>query len=237
MIPVLQNSPNRSTLVSAAHVLKPMLQDIVFVGGQVTELLITDPAAVRLRVTYDVDVLVTAATKGAYDALSERLRSMGLRNDMSEGAPVCRWIAGSGLLIDVMPIDAGILGFSNRWYPYVMESAMKIDVRDDLAIRIASAPAFLASKWEAFRNRGKGDFIGSYDVEDIIMLVAGRPALMNELQAAPVSVRQFTGRQCQDFLAHDVFAYAIEGVIPDAALIPGIVNDVAARFAALASVA
>ena len=44
-------SPNRATLEKVAIRLKPMLPDLVFVGGQVAELLITDPAAIRVRPT------------------------------------------------------------------------------------------------------------------------------------------------------------------------------------------
>lgn len=44
-------------LEMAAQILQPLLPEIVFVGGCATALLITDPAAAPLRVTYDVDVI------------------------------------------------------------------------------------------------------------------------------------------------------------------------------------
>jgi len=40
----------------------PMLADVVFVGGQMVELLITEPAAVRIRPTDDVDVVAHVTT-------------------------------------------------------------------------------------------------------------------------------------------------------------------------------
>lgn len=53
-------SPNRETLVQVANLLRPLLSEVVFVGGQVAELLVTDPAATGIRATDDVDVIVSA---------------------------------------------------------------------------------------------------------------------------------------------------------------------------------
>lgn len=45
-----------------------LLGELVFVGGQVAELLVTDPAAVRVRPTDDVDVVVPVTTRTEYHA-------------------------------------------------------------------------------------------------------------------------------------------------------------------------
>ena len=39
-----------------------------------------------------------------------------------ESAPLCRWV-NAGTILDVMPLDERILGFSNRWYHAAMEAA------------------------------------------------------------------------------------------------------------------
>jgi hypothetical protein len=52
-------------------------------------------------------------------AFGERLRALGFLEDTSEGAPLCRWVH-SGTILDVMPLDEKILGFSNRWYRAAM---------------------------------------------------------------------------------------------------------------------
>lgn len=108
-------SPNRATLESVALQLKPLLPDLVFVGGQVAELLITDPAAIRVRPTVDVDVVVSTTSKIQYRSIEQRLAALGLRNDQSEGAPICRWLTPEGLKVDVMAADQEIMGFSNQW--------------------------------------------------------------------------------------------------------------------------
>lgn len=59
-------SPNRSALIATARALGPLRKEMVFLGGQVAELLITDPASVRIRPTDDVDAIVAVATRTAY---------------------------------------------------------------------------------------------------------------------------------------------------------------------------
>ena len=47
--------PNRALFESVVHLLGPVLDDLVFVGGCTTGLFVTDPAAVGIRQTTDVD--------------------------------------------------------------------------------------------------------------------------------------------------------------------------------------
>ena len=50
-------NPNFQLLVDAAKLLKPILGELVFVGGCTTALLITDKGAADVRPTYDVDAI------------------------------------------------------------------------------------------------------------------------------------------------------------------------------------
>ena len=50
-------NPNFQLLVDAAKLLKPILGELVFVGGCTTALLITDKAAADVRPTFDVDAI------------------------------------------------------------------------------------------------------------------------------------------------------------------------------------
>ena len=43
-----------------------------------------------------------------------RLMALGLTPDTRADAPVCRMRTADDLLLDVMPLDEAILGFSNR---------------------------------------------------------------------------------------------------------------------------
>ena len=53
---------NIEMLARAAEALGELKDEVVFVGGAVVELFITDPAAPRPRFTQDVDVVVEVAT-------------------------------------------------------------------------------------------------------------------------------------------------------------------------------
>jgi hypothetical protein len=105
-------NPNLQLLTDAAKLLRPILGELVFVGGCATALLITDKAAADVRPTFDVDAIAEITSYAAYAEFSERLRKLGFQEDATEGAPLCRWCQQTTTL-DVMPLDERILGFSN----------------------------------------------------------------------------------------------------------------------------
>jgi len=180
-------------LQNAADKLGPLLQEIVFVGGCATGLLVTDPGAAEVRRTYDVDVIAEITSYVEYIRFSERLRALGFQEDTSEGAPLCRW-RHKTLLLDVMPLSEGILGFSNRWYADALHTATQVTLPDGLGIRAITAPYFLGAKMEAFRGRGQGDYFASHDLEDIITIVDGRPSLLAEVQSSKANLRSYLER-------------------------------------------
>lgn len=231
-----RRSPNRDRLVRTARLLRPLIGELVFVGGQVAELLVTDPAAVRVRPTDDVDVVVPVTTRTAYHTLQLRLMALGFTPDHRAGAPVCRMRTADDLILDVMPLDEAILGFSNRWYPYALASATTLTLELGLDVRIASAAAFLAMKWEAFNARGLADPMSSHDLEDLITVVAGRAAIVEDVHAASEEIRQFIREQTTALLAADWAQGILEGNLPDARHVPGLVDAVHRRFQQLAVV-
>jgi hypothetical protein len=113
---------NYELLLSAARLLRPMLDELVFVGGCATGLLITDEAVPAVRPTFDVDAIAEITSYVGYLNFSDRLRDIGFKEDVSPGAPACRWKNGN-ITLDVMPLDEKILGFSNRWYSGAMQYA------------------------------------------------------------------------------------------------------------------
>ena len=73
-------------------------------------------ALLEIRPTQDVDVICSAITRSDYHQLGSQLRQRGFQEDSRPGAPLCRWCIDD-LLLDLMPTQGEILGFSNRWYP------------------------------------------------------------------------------------------------------------------------
>jgi predicted nucleotidyltransferase len=64
-------------------------------------------------------------------------------------------------------------------------------VNERVEIRRISAPAFVATKLEALLDRGCGDFLSSHDLEDVLIVVDGRPSIVDELRIATPDLRQF----------------------------------------------
>lgn len=207
------NNPNLELLRLMAHKLEPLLDQVVFLGGCVTGLLLTDPASPPVRPTTDVDVMAEIASRVDYYQLAEQLRTMGFREHMADGAPICRWMV-DGMELDIMPTSPDILGFSNRWYPEAMQHAMPYRLDETLTIRVITAPYFLATKLEAFHGRGNGDYLFSHDLEDFITVIDGRPELLAEVTAAPSALRDYLANEVWKLLATPVFLDALPGYLP-----------------------
>lgn len=231
----MMTSPNRDILEMVAQDLAPMIPDVVFVGGQITELLISDRAVVRIRPTTDVDIVVAASTRSEFQRIETRLRSLGFTNDVRAGAPIYRWISPSGCQLDVMASDERVLGFSNEWYERAIRATATSTLANGLVITHLSAPAFVATKLAAFQSRGKGDMYGSHDLEDIISLVAGRPSLAQEVAGASPEIREWIATCFSHLLEDDDFLFVIQGALPDTALLPELQDDVVARFRVLSA--
>ena len=134
------SNPSLKQLIAAARLLQPLLEELVFIGGAVTGLLLTDEAAGDPRPTLDVDAIADITSYARYAAFGGKLRALGFSEDTTKGAPTCRWVHQATIL-DVMPLDERILGFSNRWYREAMQSATRRLLADHLEIRLVTAPS------------------------------------------------------------------------------------------------
>jgi hypothetical protein len=208
--------PNRALFESVVRLLAPVLDELVFVGGCTTGIFVTDPAAGGIRPTRDVDAIADVTTYAQYAGLADRLRTLGLVEDTSEGAPLCRWRHGI-LVVDVMPTDASVLGFSNRWYPTAIDTAQRLRVAGH-GIRVVSPALFVATKLEAFHGRGGDDIFGSHDLEDILAVVDGRPEIVDDVAAADDQVRTYIASEVRALLDNPDFVEAVPGfLLPDPA--------------------
>ncbi len=148
--------------------------------------------------------------------ISERLRALGLAEDTTPGAPLCRWRHGP-LIVDVMPTDAAVLGFSNRWYPAAIETAQTVRIAEH-DVHIVTPALFVATKLEAFHGRGGDDLVASHDLEDIIVVVDGRAEIVGDVAAAADDVRAYIGAEIRALLDNRDFTEALAGfLLPDPA--------------------
>lgn len=206
-------NPNYEILLLAVDQLGILADEMVFLGGCATGLLITDSAAPTIRPTKDVDAIVQAATKADYYKLSDRLRAQGFSEDTSDGAPLCRWIT-KDVTLDVMPTEAEVLGFGNKWYVSAVDNAETVKLQNNAIIRVVSAPYFLVTKLEAFDGRGSGDYLLSHDIEDIVAVIDGRHEIVEEVKnSEPELLKELSGR-FQYLLQDSSFVDAVSGHMP-----------------------
>ncbi len=204
---------NIQLITNVAKRLGDLRKRAVFVGGCATGLFITDPAMPEVRATQDVDLIVEVASRKQYYNLEEDLRKKGFKQDMSEGAPLCRWLI-DGIKVDVMPTQEDILGFSNYWYLPAIKNAESIELEKGLTIQIVSPPYFLATKVEAFEGRGGGDYMASHDMEDIITVLDGRPEIISEIRSSSKELKTFLAGAFRGLLAQQGFRDALPGHLP-----------------------
>jgi len=206
-------NPNLEILMLAVEQLDELANEMVFVGGCATGLLITDSAAPPIRVTRDVDAIVQIFSHNDYYKLSKKLRAKGFAEDTSDGAPLCRWTT-KNVILDVMPTDTKILGFGNKWYVPAAKDAQTVQLASGKSIRMVSAPYFLITKLEAFDGRGRGDYLLSHDIEDIVAVLDGRPAIIEEIKKSEPKLAKELSQRFQALLQDERFVDSVSGHMP-----------------------
>lgn len=164
---------NLKRLQKVASGLDDLNESVVYVGGAVAELYVSDPAATDIRPTMDVDCVVELASYKKFNELCELLRNKGFQNDQTPSAPICRWIY-QGETVDIMPDDEGVIGFSNKWYHPAIAKKEPRTLPDGTVIYVFPVTYYVATKFEALAGRGGNDLRTSHDFEDIIYILNSR---------------------------------------------------------------
>ncbi|MCE2691846.1 MAG: hypothetical protein LW862_18850 [Rubrivivax sp.] len=213
------DDPNLPDLRRIAVALGDLCEQVVFVGGAVAGLLVTDPLADSVRATRDVDAVVNTS-RARFHEIEAQVAQRGFERDVRSDV-ICRWLhSASGVAFDLMPVQPEVLGFTNRWYPYAVETAERVELGEGARIRLVSAVAFVATKLEAFASRGHGDFLSSHDLEDVLNIVDGREELMGEIADAPIEVREAVAGIFRRLLSNADFVNVFPGLMAEPARAP-----------------
>lgn len=204
--------PNVQRVELVAAALGDLRDELVLVGGCAASLLIDAPTAPPPRVTFDVDLIAEVAALHKYHKLEEKFAQRGFKRDIAPEASICRWRLGE-VEVDLMPTDEKLLGFSNRWYPLAAASATRLSLPSGAMIHLISAPAFLATKFEAFLTRGQGDPLMSHDLEDIINVVEGRVSIEAEVSAGEPGLRAYLAAQFGSLATMPDFRNVLPGLV------------------------
>lgn len=206
-------STNIEMLQTVANGLGDLKEDMVFVGGAVAELYASNPDISEIRPTLDVDCVIELRSKTAHIKLEEDLRALGFANDTSKGAPICRWVY-QDIMVDVMPSDSDILGFSNLWYDEGIENKISKTLPNGTEVFVFPSEYYLAAKFEAHKGRGGDDLRQSHDFEDIIYILDNCSEILDNISNSNKTVIAYLKEECKNLLINDGLTEGIESALP-----------------------
>ena len=182
---------NLAAVAEVARALQDLKPEMVFVGGAVVSLYTDDPAADEIRPTQDIDITLNIMSLGHWQKMQQRLGELGFHPDPF-GHAICSY-KYQDIPVDIMSSEDGPFGPSNKWYKIGFEDLWKVKVMDQ-EINILQAPCYLATKFEAFNNRGR-DYRTSHDMEDIIYVLDNRLHIVEEVRYCDERIRAFLKEQ------------------------------------------
>ncbi|WP_417363608.1 nucleotidyl transferase AbiEii/AbiGii toxin family protein [Galbibacter sp.] len=208
---------NLGLVAQVAQGLQELRDKMVFVGGAVISLYTDDPAADEIRPTSDIDMTINLANYAEWAQMQERLAELNFHPD-PQGQSICSY-KFQDIAIDIIPADDSGIGVSNKWYKPGFKYLQQIELLDGIYINILPSPYFLATKLEAFKDRGQNDFYGSHDFEDIIYLLDNRTTIVEEILAADDDVKEYIKTELAGIKKHpqaeEILAMHIHPLIRD----------------------
>ncbi|MFN5318538.1 MAG: nucleotidyl transferase AbiEii/AbiGii toxin family protein, partial [Bacteroidia bacterium] len=185
-----------AVVAEVAEALQHIKDQMVFVGGAVVSLYTDDPAADEIRPTQDIDMTLNIVNLSHWEKVQEQLGALGFYPDPF-GHSICSY-KYKDIPVDIMASEEGPLGPANRWYKMGFENLWTAKAKDQ-EIKILSAPCYLATKFEAFNDRGS-DYRTSHDIEDIIYIVDNRVGIVEEIRKDDYRIANFIKEQLQKII-------------------------------------
>ena len=140
--------------------------------------------------------------------LEAQLRKRGFNNNTEAGAHICSWKLGE-LQVDIIPISPQLLSSVNGWCEEAYYNSHNVLVGKH-SIRLVQPIYFAAMKLEAYNDRGNNDPLESRDIEDLLNLFDGREELIDELNKAPIKLKDYVSKALIQLFQNDYFIYAIQ---------------------------
>lgn len=190
---------NLKAVEKIATILEELNDDVVYVGGAVVSLYVTDEGAEQPRPTKDIDITVQVSTYAQMDELREKLATKGIYPAPAES--VMYRYQFEDILIDFIPWEATPLGPTNSWLKPGFEKAYSVEL-EETEIKILPVSLFLATKWEAYKSRGTSPRT-SHDFEDAIYVIDNNLNLVEDVAVAEEDVKDFLKEMCSEILSHE----------------------------------
>lgn len=199
---------NLGVIRKVANALGELNDKVVYVGGAVVSLYINDPAADDVRPTKDVDISLEILTLSELEQLRQELITRGFYQTF-EDKVICRF-RFEDIKVDVMSTQEIGWAPSDQWFAPGFKLLETIDF-DGVKIRILPLSYFLASKLDAYHERGGTDPRTSRDFEDIVYILDNRTDLVEVILNSPGDVLVFLQEEFSKIIASNLLREALQG--------------------------
>ena len=195
--------------IKIAKALGDLNSKVVFVGGAMVSLYIDDPFAEDIRPTKDIDLTFQITTVSQLEALRQDLIDRGF-HEHTDSNVICRFTF-EDLLVDVMSTQTVGWAPSNRWFAAGFDKAITVRL-EEVEVQILPLPYFMASKLDAFFDRGMRDLYASHDLEDIVYLFNYATRLVEQiLSAEEDAVKNYLVASIKKILENEQIMNALPG--------------------------
>jgi len=195
-------------LETLAEKLGDLCEEIVVVGGCSPALILDAEIAPDLRATNDVDILVQTQNYPRYNRFIEKMKEKGFAETIGER--IGRLVCGD-LVVDVVPTEVDVLGFTNRWYKEAFFNAAYRRLPSGRRIRTVTPVYFVATKFEAFRDRGRGDVLASPDLEDIVTILVEYPSFEKDLRQSEADIQRYISKRFKELRSRGDYPHILSG--------------------------
>lgn len=199
---------NRAATKKVAKALGDLNDVVVYVGGAMVSLYIDDTAAEDIRPTKDLDLTFQVASFAELEQLREQLIEKGFTQN-AEDIVNCRF-RYEDLKVDVMSTQSVGWAPSNPWFAKGFVKAITKTL-DEVTIKVLPLPYFLATKMDAFFDRGIKDVYTSHDLEDIAYLFNYTTDIDKQILTSEKEVKQFLIKKLNTFKKDKTIVAAIRG--------------------------
>lgn len=170
---------------TVARALRDLNEQVIYVGGAVVGLYANDPGAPEVRPTKDVDIVLEIASVLELEELRQKMAERGIHTAKDEKV-LCRFTY-KNILLDVMATKEVGWAPANPWFKGGFDHP-EVHLLDEVKIKMMPLAYYLASKFVAFRDRGK-DPRTSHDFEDIVYVLDNRTTLVKDILKSEVDVK------------------------------------------------
>jgi hypothetical protein len=193
---------NLEVLFQVASGLGELIEQVVFVGGAVVSLYADSKFSDLVRPTSDIDMAVDIAEFGKQSDFQQKFRQKGFAPDIYSSTFFRHHF--QSIQVDLISTSSSVFGDSNSWYKPGFSKRIFVELQD-LQIPILPLVYFLATKFEAYNNRGGGDYRISTDFEDIVYVVNYNENVVDIVSEGDNTVKNFLLDEFMKVVSHKNF--------------------------------